>query len=173
MRPIWAVRILAIAGVAALAFTTATAGEGSTRFSTSMSGFQETPAILTSGTGTFHATVQGNSLTYTETFGGLTSNVTQSHIHFGERAVAGAFFVFLCSNLGNGPAGTPACPAAGGTVTGTVTAANVLAVSGQNISAGDFAALLRILRSGDAYVNVHSVKFPAGEIRGQVRAGED
>jgi hypothetical protein len=173
MRRIWAVRIFAIAGVLALAFTTATADEGATSFSTSMTGFQETAPILTNGDGTFHATVHGNSLTYTETFNGLTSSVTQSHIHFGERGVPGAFFVFLCTNLGNGPAGTPACPAAGGTVSGTVTAANVVAVPAQNISAGDFAALLRILRSGDAYVNVHTVKFPAGEIRGQVRAGED
>jgi len=173
MRPIWAIRILAITGVLALAFTTATADEGATSFSTSMSGFQETPPILTNGSGVFHATVNGNSMTYTETFNGLTTNVTQSHIHFGERAVAGNVFVFLCTNLGNGPAGTPACPAAGGTVTGTVTAASVIGVAGQNISAGDFAALLRILRSGDAYVNVHTVRFPAGEIRGQLRAAED
>ena len=157
----------------ALAFTTATADEGATHFSTSMTGFQETPPILSNGSGTFHATVKGDSLTYTESFGGLTSNVTQSHIHFGERSLAGTIFVVLCTNLANGPAGTPACPAGGGTVTGTVTAASVIGVPGQNITAGDFAALLRILRSGDAYVNVHTIRFPAGEIRGQVRAGED
>jgi CHRD domain len=173
MRPIWVVRILAIAGVLALAFTTAIANEGATKFSTSMTGFEETPPILTNGIGSFHATVNGNSLTYTETFSGLTSNVRQSHIHFGQRALAGNVFVFLCTNLGNGPAGTPACPAAGGTVTGTVTAASVLGVPSQNISAGNFAALLRILRSGDAYVNVHTDNFPAGEIRGQLRGGED
>src|SRR5690348_14065239 len=136
MGRIWAVRIFAIAGVLALAFTTASADEGTTSFSTSMTGFQETPPILSNGSGTFHATVNGDSLTYTESFAGLTSNVTQSHIHFAERSVAGSFFVFLCTNLGDGPAGTPACPAAGGTVTGTVTAANVLGVPGQNISAG-------------------------------------
>jgi CHRD domain len=173
MRRIWAIRIFAIAGVLALAFTTATADEGATTFRTSMTGFQETPPILTNGSGTFHATVKGDSMTYTESFGGLTSNVTQSHIHFGERSLAGNIFVFLCTNLANGPAGTPACPAGGGTVTGTVTAASVIGVPGQNITAGDFAALLRILRSGDAYVNVHTIRFPAGEIRGQVRAGED
>jgi CHRD domain-containing protein len=111
-------------------------------------------------------------LTYTETFGGLTSPVTQSHIHFAERGVPGSIFVFLCSNLGNGPAGTQACPADGGTITGTVTAANVLSVPGQNITAGEFAELLRILRSGDAYVNVHTTRFPAGEIRGQLRADD-
>ena len=173
MKPIWAIRILAIAGALALVFTTAIADEGPTSFATSMNGFHETPAILTNGTGTFHATVSGNTLTYTETFSGLTSPVTQSHIHFAERGVAGSVFVFLCTNLGNGPAGTPACPAGGGTVTGTVTAASVLGVSAQNIPAGDFAALLRILRSGDGYVNVHTTKFPAGEIRGQVSAAED
>lgn len=173
MRPIWAVRALAIAGILALAVTTATADEGATTFSTSMSGFQETPPILSNGSGTFHATVRGNTLVYTETFTGLTSPVTQSHIHFGERAVAGNIFAFLCTNLGNGPVGTPACPATGGTVTGTLTAADVRAVPSQNITAGEFAELLRILRSGDGYVNVHTVNFPAGEIRGQVRAGED
>src|SRR5260370_35990261 len=113
MRPIWAIRILAITGVLALAFTTATADEGATKFSTSMNGFKETPAILTNGSGTFQATVQGNKLTYTETFSGFTTNVTQSHIHFGERAVSGAFFVFLCSNLGNGPAWSTGVPVGG------------------------------------------------------------
>src|SRR5260370_29359756 len=138
MRPIWAIRILAITGVLALAFTTATADEGATKFSTSMNGFQETPAILTNGSGTFHATVQGNTLTYTETFSGFTTNVTQSHIHFGERAVSGAFFVFLCSNLGNGPAGTPARPAARGTASGTGTGGHVLVGSRHNTSPGAF-----------------------------------
>ena len=173
MRPIWAIRLLAIAAVVGLAVTTASAGEGTASFEARMTGFNEVPPILTNGTGTFHATVTATSLTYTETFSGLTSPVLQSHIHFAERGVNGAVFVFLCTNLGNGPAGTPACPAGGGTVSRTVTAADVLGVGSQHITAGDFAALLRILRSGDAYVNVHTTMFPAGEIRGQVRAAED
>lgn len=173
MRPIWAIRLLAIAAVVGLAVTTASAGEGTHSFDATLTGFNEAPPILTNGTGTFHATVTATSLTYTETFSGLTSPVLQSHIHFAERGVNGAVFVFLCTNLGNGPAGTPACPAGGGTVSRTVTAADVLGVGGQHITAGDFAALLRILRSGDAYVNVHTTSFPAGEIRGQVRAAED
>ena len=173
MKLIWAIRLLAFAGVLALVVTTATADEGATSFRASMNGFEETPPILTNGTGTFSATVHGNSLVYTETFGGLTSPVLQSHIHFGERGVAGGIFVFLCTNLGNGPAGTPACPANGGTVTGTITAASVITLGTQNITAGDFAGLLRILRSGDGYVNVHTNNFKTGEIRGQVRAAED
>ena len=173
MKPIWAIRLLAIAGVVGLLITTAIAGEGATNFRASMSGFNEVAPILTNGSGSFHLTVSGSEATYTETFGGLTSPVTQSHIHFAERGVNGNVFVFLCSNLGNGPAGTQACPASGGTITGTITAANILGVSTQNITAADFVALLRILRSGDGYVNVHTVKFPAGEIRGQLQPEDD
>ena len=173
MRRAWAVRLLAACAVIGLTITVATADEGASTFAASLSGFNEVPPILTDGTGTFHATVQGNSLTYTDTFSKLTSPVLQSHIHFAERGVNGGIFLFLCSNLGNGPAGTPACPAGGGTVTRTVTAPDFVAVGPQNVPAGSFTNAVRILRSGDAYVNVHSVNFPAGEIRGQVHFGND
>jgi hypothetical protein len=53
-------------------------------------------------------------------------------------------------------------------VTGTLTAANVLALAGQNVPAGDFDAVADALLSDTAYVNVHTTNFPAGEIRGQL-----
>jgi hypothetical protein len=81
--------------------------------------------------------------------------------------------VFFCTNLNNGPAGTQACPAGGGTVTGTITGANVVAVAAQGIPAGDFDALVSLLESNSAYVNVHTTNFPAGEIRGQIRRREE
>ncbi len=173
MTRIRVIRLFAVVAALGLTLTVASADEEVDQFSTRMVGFSETPPILTNGHGTFHATLQGTTLTYTENFSDLTSNVTQSHIHFAQRGVAGSVFVFLCTNLGNGPTGTPACPAGGGTVTGTITAAQVLGVSAQNITAGDFAGLVRILLSGDAYVNVHTIKFPAGEIRGQLQLGGD
>jgi len=71
--------------------------------------------------------------------------------------------------LGNGPAGTQACPSPGGTVTGTVTAANVIGPLGQDISPGQVEELIRAMRGGVTYANVHSSKFPAGEIRGQMK----
>jgi len=76
--------------------------------------------------------------------------------------------VFFCSNLSTAPAGTQACPASG-TVTGTWTPGNVQAIAGQNVMAGDFSALVAALTSDTAYANIHTVNFPAGEIRGQVR----
>ena len=45
--------------------------------------------------------------------------------------------------------------------------------AGQDISAGQFDELLQAIRSGFTYANVHSVKFPAGEIRGQIKVGDD
>jgi hypothetical protein len=172
MRRTWVVGVLVTLAVLGLTGALANAGDNPNRFTAKLSGFNEVPPIQTNGTGTVRLTVNKDSITYRETFSGLTSNTTQSHLHFGQRAVNGGVFVFLCSNLGNGPAGTPACPLNGGTVTGTITAASFIAVAAQNVTAGDFQGALRIIRAGDAYANVHSANFPAGEIRGQVKSDD-
>ena len=139
-----------------------------------LSGFNEVPPILSNGKASVRITINGNNtMTYRLTISGsFSSNVTQSHLHFGQPGVNGGIFLFLCTNLGNGPAGTPACPQ-GGTVTRTVSAADLLSVAAQNVPAASFDSAVRILRSGDTYANVHTVNFPAGEIRGQVTLGED
>ena len=54
-------------------------------------------------------------------------------------------------------------------MTGTVTAADVIGPDGQGIAPGEFSKVIEAIRSGVTYVNVHSMKFPPGEIRGQVR----
>jgi len=132
-----------------------------------------TGAILTTGSGTLTLVVHKDMAEYSLKYSGLTSPVTQAHIHFGQKHVSGGIFVFLCSNLPNPPAGTPACPAAGGTVSGTITAANILAVPTQNIPAMTFNVLLEALTFDTAYANVHTVNFPAGEIRGQVEIADE
>lgn len=133
---------------------------------TKLTGFQETPPILTNGSGTFEwiLDISGTFVSYTLTFSGLSSNSTVAHIHFGQKGVAGAPIAFLC-----GGGSKPACPAGGGTVTGTIAAPDVLGVPAQGIVAGNFADFLTVLRSGDAYVNVHSTNHPGGEIRGQLK----
>jgi hypothetical protein len=112
-------------------------------------------------------------MTFKLTFSGLSAPVLQAHIHFGKRHVPGNIIVFFCTNLNNGPAGTPACPAGGGTVTGTITAADVKGVPTQNFPAGDFDAVVAALNSDTVYLNIHTTNFPAGEIRGQVRRVDD
>jgi hypothetical protein len=149
-----------------------------------LSGFQEvgglgageTGAILSTGQATVKLSLDktAQTLNYTLTYSGLTS-VLQSHIHFGKEHVAGGIMVFFCSNLGNGPAGTPLCPDDTGTtitVTGTITAASVVGPTAQNVNAEDFAAVEAALASETAYANIHTKLFPSGEVRGQVRPVE-
>ena len=135
-------------------------------------GAGETGAIFSQGQATLKLKLNTNlkTLNWTLTFSGLGAPITQAHIHFGKVHVPGGIMAFLCSNLGNGPAGTPACPA-NGTVTGTITAASVVGPAAQNVTPGDFDALEDALESDTAYGNVHTTKFPAGEIRGEVRRG--
>jgi hypothetical protein len=155
-------------------------GKGRT-FSTALSGYNETPLTLNSpGSGVFKATLSrdGTSLDYTLTYDGLTSDATQAHVHFGAPAITGQIILFLCTNLGNAPAGSAgaqSCPTSGGTVSGTLTAADVIARPTQNVPAGDagFAAILQAMRVGAAYANVHTIAFPSGEIRGAVHQGRN
>jgi hypothetical protein len=131
------------------------------------------PAVSTAASGKFEATLTPtrDGLAYTLSYSGLEGDVTQAHIHFGQRGVAGAISAFLCSNLPNPPAGTQACPPSPATVTGTIKAADVIGPAAQGIAPGEVGELLRAIRVGAAYANVHSSKFPSGEIRAQLRAG--
>jgi hypothetical protein len=166
-RRLFGVLIFAIPAVLAAA-TVAVAGDNGTKnFRAGLIGYQEVPAVSTLATGSFRAElIDDNTLQYELTFSASElGTVTQSHIHFGQRSVNGAIVVFLCSNLGNGPAGTQACPTSG-TISGTITSANVLGAQG--IAAGEFNELVRALRAGVAYANVHSTTFGGGEFRGQI-----
>jgi hypothetical protein len=137
-----------------------------------ISGFQEIPTLSSPASGSLDLTIapDDSSISYTLTYDGFTNNVTQSHIHLGRPAFNGGIMVFFCTNLAP-PAGVPippACPVRGGTVSGTLTAADVLGPAAQGVAAGEFEEVLDALRSEASYVNVHSTTFPGGEIRGQV-----
>jgi len=147
-------------------------GPGFNHLSDTMSGYQEVPSVSSTGSATFTADVakDGQSMSWQLSYGGLESHVLQSHIHFGQRSVNGGISVFLCTNLGNGPAGTQACPAAPATITGTIKPADVIGPAGQGIGPGEFDEFMDALEAGVTYVNVHSDKYPGGEIRAQIDA---
>jgi CHRD domain len=141
-----------------------------------LTGYEEVPALSTPGVGEFKASVSRSSdeIRYRLTFSDLESAATQAHIHFENETINGPIVVFLCSNLGNGPAGTQACPAAGGTIRGTITPADIGAgAAGQGLAAGEFDEFVRAVRAGATYVNVHSVNRPGGEIRAQLDNDDD
>jgi CHRD domain len=137
------------------------------RFFASLSGANEVPPINTAGTGDFEMTNQQGMITFSLTFSGLSSSLTLAHLHFAPTKVAGGVMIFLC-----GGGGQPDCPAATeGTISGTITAANVTGPTTQGIDVGDLDSALEAVRTGLSYVNMHTTNFASGEIRGQVRRG--
>jgi len=157
-----------------LAFATPAALADGNKLEVRLSGYQEVPSSLSSGgAAEFEARIRKNhlgdisipwELKYND---GFTTPVQQAHIHFGQRHTNGGISIFLCSNLGNGPAGTPLCPPGPARIEGTATAADVIGPAGQLIAAGEIEEVVAAIRSGNAYVNIHTTMFPAGEIRGQ------
>lgn len=161
---------VAALAVASVVTTTALAG-GDREVRTRLTGFQEVPAVSTDASGKFSAKLRTSSqeIRYELSYADLTGAVQQAHIHLGQRAVNGGISAFLCSNLGNGPAGTQACPAAPATITGTIRPADVVGPADQGIDAMQFDELVRAIRAGVTYANVHSETFPGGELRGQLK----
>jgi hypothetical protein len=135
-----------------------------------MNSFQESPTLVTNGTGSFTAELDGDVVRYTLTYGGLEGGaVAQAHLHVGRRAVNGGISAWLCGSATNpGPAGTPLCPQPAGTVSGEIRAAQVIGPAGQGIAPAEFADFLDALRAGALYANVHTATYGGGEIRGQV-----
>src|SRR5215472_7373478 len=154
-----------------------------------------TGAVLSDGRGT--ATLEldekAGTIDYKLTYSNVgttppqTGTVSQAHIHFGKSRDSGGILVFFCTNIALPPTFTgptpQGCPQNSGTVTGTWTAKDVQAIQGQNVMAGDFAALVGALESNTAYANIHTIPvqgapstvtaYPGGEIRGQVRSKEE
>lgn len=151
----------------------AVSGADASRFrATPINGYEENPDISTVAGGSFEARLinGGTTLWYELNFEGLEGTVQQSHIHFGKPAVNGGVSIFLCGTPGfTGPAGTPTCPQSG-TVSREVDADDVIGPTGQGIEVGAFDEIVAAMRAGHAYVNVHSSKWPSGEIRAQIRA---
>lgn len=143
------------------------------RLKADLSGFNEVVTVSTPGRGSFRAILlDGDSrIKYRLRYERLSAAVTQAHIHFGDHHMNGGISVWLCGTATNpGPAGTPAC--APEVEFENVTAAQVVGPSGQGIAPGEFAELVRAIRAGRTYVNVHTTAFPGGEIRGQVKVDD-
>src|SRR5690348_4117682 len=73
-------------------------------------GYEEVPPVSTSCSGTVQLQISQDrtSIFYKLRYSGLSSAVTQAHIHFGERPVNGGIIVFLCDNTGKAPGVVPA-----------------------------------------------------------------
>jgi len=124
-----------------------------------LSGDQEVPPVATGGQGQaiFKLSSDGESLKYKLIVANI-ADVTQSHIHLAPAGSNGAVVAFL---FGFVPGGVTVN---GVLAEGMITAADLIGpLTGQPLS-----ALIDELNNGGAYVNVHSVSYPGGEIRGQI-----
>lgn len=145
------------------------AWRGDTQLFARLRGLNEVPPTTSRGSGELHATLDRDetTLTFRLEYRNLTGGPGAAHIHFAPTKVNGGVMVFFC-----GGGGKPLCPTTtSGTVTGTITAADIVGPLAQGIApapAGDFADVVRAIRTGNAYANIHSERFPGGEIRGQI-----
>ena len=168
--------LTAVVAVFAVVFVLTGSVLAADNFGARLRGNEEVPPISTTGQGFFFATLNGaeTQLDYSIVYFGLTGAVTQSHIHIGQPGVNGGIVLFLCTNLAP-PAGVPVpppCPSGTGpvpvTVSGTLTAANVITQNAQGIAAGEFSEVIDAMRAIVSYANIHSDLFPGGEVRGVV-----
>ena len=165
--------VIALVSVCSIAYA-----QGFKKISEILSGYEETPApISTTGNGSFNARISNDEsrIDWELSYSDLQGAVQQSHIHFGTKGITGGITVFLCTNLGNGPAGTQPCPAPPATISGTIVAADVspnipatAAARAQGLNTGEMDELIQAIRAGATYVNVHSTTWPGGEIRSQI-----
>jgi hypothetical protein len=166
-------------GIAAFA-APALADDDGNRFGGNLVGYQEVPTLSSPGAGRIDLRIDDrrSEVHWQLSYGQMEGTVTQSHIHLGRPAINGGITVFFCTNLGNAPAGTvvQACPVPTGSetvmISGTFGPADVgPGATAQGLTVGEFEELLRAIRSGSTYANVHTTLRPGGEIRAQIRRG--
>lgn len=139
------------------------AANGATTFHATLSGKNQSPAIDTPahGTATFILSNGGKTLRFRLYVAGV-ENVSMAHIHVGPAGKEGPVAAWLYPS--HPPAQVKKGKFSGELATGMITAKSLQGpLKGKTI--GD---LEQEIKSGDAYVNIHTVQHPAGEIRGQI-----
>lgn len=175
--------VFGVLAVSAVALADHGKGKGNgdaTSFAAKLNGWEEDPSQVTTGKGRFTATVVTPTridftLRYEDLEGPAQgSPVTQAHIHIGSRHESGGVSAWLC-----GGTTQPPCPAGtAATINGTIEAADITGPLAQGVEPGNFADLLRAMRKGETYANVHTGtppagRAPGGEIRGQLKPVKD
>ncbi|HEX7980532.1 MAG TPA: CHRD domain-containing protein [Gemmatimonadaceae bacterium] len=123
----------------------------SVTFATTMNGAGENPAKNVPGTGTATIVKSAGTYTFTITFTGMTGPLTGAHIHGPAGVGANANIIVPFSVAGAGTSGT---------LTGTFSSTNTATISNDSLDV--------LMRTGNAYVNLHTAANPGGEIRGQL-----
>ena len=151
--------ILVLAAGVACDDDNGTGNDLETEFAATLTGAAERPTAVTttaSGTADVEIDDEDETITVTVNVTGL-SNITMAHIHVGNTSTAGPIALTLT----------------GVAVTGVFTGAlvsNVVFTADDVEGSETFDTLVAKIRSGQAYINVHTTAYPNGEIRGQLVA---
>lgn len=153
MKKLYLIIFLLVVGLATSGF----AAEKS--FKAMLSGSQSVPAVKTvaKGDATFTLSKDGKALSYMVTVSGI-ENVTAAHIHLGKKGKNGPPVALITNDKKtNKFSGTLA--------EGTITEKELMgSLMGKSVK-----DLVEQIKKGNAYVNVHTDKYPDGEIRGQIK----
>ena len=133
--------------------------EDASIFTADLAGANEVPARGTAAVGKVGFYVDGNTVDYTIEVHGITT-ITGSHIHSGAPGANGSIRIALYPGPGTNFT-TPSGEVDGILISGSFNSSQVTGIS--------YEELLNQMRAGTAYANVHTSKFPGGEIRGQVQ----
>ena len=134
-------KLVLLLGIVVLAFAAVAAASPAKEImvGTKLDAMQD-HATKSHGTGALTGDIVGNKLKWKLTFKGLTGPAAAAHIHVGAKGKSGNVLIALCGPCKSGISGT----------------ATVSAMA------------LRDIKKGLTYVNVHTAKYPNGEIRGQL-----
>ncbi|HKH91039.1 MAG TPA: CHRD domain-containing protein [Gemmatimonadaceae bacterium] len=121
-------------------------------FVATLNGAGEFPVNNLPGTGSATIVKSGNTYTYTITYAGMSGALTGGHIHGPAGPGANALVIVPFANATGAPAS--------GTLTGTFTSTNNVAITNDSLDV--------LMRTGNAYVNLHTDLNKGGEIRGQL-----
>ena len=165
---------LGVLALAAVAFAGRGHDKGNGKnFSAKLNGWEEDPSQVTTGKGSFRAHVDSaTQISFTLKYRALEGPAFMAHIHIGSRHESGGISAWLC-----GGTTQPPCPPGQTTeavVNGTIQADDIVGPTGQGVEVGaaGFADLIRAMRKGETYTNVHTTnRAPGGEIRGQNHGG--
>lgn len=171
---------LGVLALAAVAFAGRGHDKGDAKsFSAKLNGWEEDPSQVTTGKGSFRAHIDSaTQISFTLKYRNLEGPAFMAHIHIGSRHESGGISAWLCGPPAPPPPVTqPPCPPGQTTeavVNGTIQADDITGPAAQGVEPGNFADLIRALRRGETYTNVHTVtRAPGGEIRGQNHSNHD
>ena len=135
-----------------------------------LTGYQEVPAVSSQGIGQFDAKLSDDKtkINFKLEWKNLEgTSITNADLRFGQFSVTGGVVALLCGT--GAPIATCGDPASG-SIEGSILATDIKGPQAQGIDPTETTVLDEVLRAmvnGNTYVNIHTDKFPDGEIRGQ------